>query len=78
LAGAKRTGYFPIVFNPGKKLSASFGDSNGRANDPIFYLLGRNYRDPAFIWFSDRVAPRAARAGGWPQEVFALLWRPVE
>jgi Heparinase II/III-like protein/Domain of unknown function (DUF4962) len=77
LAGAKRTGYFPIVFNPGKKLSASFGDSNGRANDPIFYLLGRNYRDPAFIWFSDRVPLRAARAGGWPQEVFALLWRPV-
>ena len=78
LAGAKRTGYFPIVFNPGKKLSVSFGDSNGRANDPIFYLLGRKYRDPTFIWFSDRVAPRATRAGGWPQEVFALLWRPVD
>ena len=77
LPGARRTGYFPIVFNPGKKLSASFGDSNGRANDPIFYLLGRYYHDPAFIWFRDRVPLRDARAGGWPPEVFTLLWRPA-
>jgi len=77
LAGARRTGYFPIVFNPGRKLSASFGDSNGRAVDPIFYLLGRAYRDPAFIWFADRAPLRSATSGGWPQEVFDLLWRPV-
>lgn len=78
LPGAKLTGDFPIVFNPGKKLSASFGDSNGRAGDPIFYLLGRTYHDPAFIWFRDRAPLPGVRAGGWPQEVFALLWRPVE
>ncbi len=77
LPGAKRTGYFPIIFNPGKKLSASFGDSNGRAGDSIFYLLGRTYHDPAFIWFRDRVPLPPVRAGAWPQEVFALLWRPV-
>ncbi len=77
LPGARRTGYFPIVFNPGMKLSASFGDSNGRANDPIFYLLGRVFRDPAFIWFQDRVPLARVNAGGWPREAFALLWRPV-
>ena len=78
LPGARRTGYFPVVFNPGKKLSASFGDSNGRANDAIFYLLGRAYHDPAFIWFRDRVPLPAASAGGWPQEAFTLLWRPAD
>lgn len=77
LPGARRTGYFPIVFNPGTKLSASFGDSNGRANDPIFYLLARVYHDSAFIWFQDRVPPTRINAGVWPQEAFALLWRPV-
>src|SRR5262245_5309660 len=77
LPGAKRTGYFPIVFNPGMKLSASFGDSNRRARDPIFYLLGRTYHDPAFVWFGDRTPLPRVGAGGWPQEVFALLWRPV-
>ena len=77
LPGAKLTGYFPIIFNPGKKLSASFGDSNGRAGDPIFYLLGRTYHDPAFIWFRDRAPLPTVGAGGWPQEAFALLWRPV-
>jgi hypothetical protein len=75
--GARRTGYFPIVFNPGLKLSASFGDSNGRANDPIFYLLARAYHDPAFIWFEDRAPLPAVGAGGWPREAFALLWRPA-
>ena len=34
--GARNTGYFPIVFNPGRTLSASFGDSPSRAQDPIF------------------------------------------
>ncbi|HJZ82840.1 MAG TPA: heparinase II/III family protein, partial [Pyrinomonadaceae bacterium] len=77
LPGARRTGYFPIIFNPGKKLTASFGDSNGRAGDPIFYLLGRTYHDPAFIWFRDRVPLPPVGAGGWPQEAFALLWRPA-
>src|SRR5713101_3648498 len=77
LPGAKRTAYFPIVFNPGLKLSASFGDSNGRANDPIFYLLARTYRDPAFIWFQDRAPLPAVGAGTWPQEALTLLWRPV-
>ncbi len=78
LPGARRTGYFPIVFNPGTKLSASFGDSTYRAGDPIFYLLGRTYRDPALIWFRDRAPLPAVRAGGWPQEAFGLLWRPVD
>jgi hypothetical protein len=77
LPGAKRTGYFPIVFNPGLKLSASFGDSNGRANDAIFYLLGRAYHDLAFIWFQDRAPLAAVGAGTWPQEALTLLWRPV-
>src|SRR5262249_28868395 len=53
------------------------GDSNGRAGDPIFYLLGRTYHDPAFIWFRDRAPLPPVPAGGWPQEVFGLLWRPV-
>jgi Heparinase II/III-like protein/Domain of unknown function (DUF4962) len=77
LAGAKRTGYFPIVFNPGLKLTASFGDSNGRANDAIFYLLARAYHDPAFIWFQDRAPLPAIDRGAWPQEALTLLWRPV-
>lgn len=77
LPGTKRTGYFPLVFNPGKKMTASFGDSNGRANDPIFYLLGRTYHDPAFIWYRDRTPLPAVGAGAWPQEAFALLWRPA-
>jgi hypothetical protein len=77
LPGARRTGYFPIVFNPGTKLSASFGDSNGRANDAIFYFLGRAYHDPAFIWFQDRAPLPRVNAGAWPQEAFALIWHPV-
>ena len=39
--GPARTGFFPIVFNPGTKLSASFGDSAGRAEDALYYLLAR-------------------------------------
>jgi len=78
LPGARRTGYFPIVFNPGRKLSASFGDSNGRAGDPIFYLLGRTFHDPAFVWFRDRAPLPASDHASWPQEAFALLWRPVD
>src|SRR5256712_1972631 len=77
LPAAKRTGYFPIVFNPGLKLSASFGDSNGRANDAIFYLLGRAYHDPAFIWFQDRAPLADVSRGGWPHEAVALLWPPA-
>jgi hypothetical protein len=75
--GVRQTGYFPVVFNPGRQLSASFGDSNGRASDPIFYLLGREYRNPDFVWFQDRAPLRAASGDGWPVEALALLWRPV-
>jgi hypothetical protein len=75
--GVRQTGYFPIVFNPGRQLSASFGDSNGRASDPIFYLLGREYRNPAFVWFQDRAPLRDLSRDGWPQEALSLLWRPV-
>jgi len=76
-AGVRQTGYFPIVFNPGRRLSASFGDSNGRASDPIFYLLAREYRNPDFAWFQDRAPLRDASRDGWPQEALSLLWRPV-
>ncbi len=75
--GVKQTCYFPIVFNPGKKLSASFGDSNSRASDPIFYLLGREYKNPDFIWFQDRAGLPDKKSGGWPAEALTLLWRPV-
>jgi hypothetical protein len=78
LPGTKRTGYFPMVFNPGLKLSASFGDSNGRANDAIYYLLARTYHDPAFVWFEDRAPLDKVGAGTWPQEALSLLWRPVD
>ncbi|MGV3516967.1 heparinase II/III domain-containing protein [Luteitalea sp.] len=76
-SGVRQTGYFPIVFNPGRTLSASFGDSNGRASDAIFYFLGARYRDPAFIWYQDRV-PVDRQREGWPDEALALLWRPVD
>ena len=75
--GVRQTGYFPIVFNPGRQLSASFGDSNGRASDPIFYLLAREYRNPDFVWFQDRAPLRDVSRDGWPQEALTLLWRPV-
>jgi hypothetical protein len=77
-AGVRQTGYFPFVFNPGRQLSASFGDSNGRASDPIFYLLAREYRNPDFVWFQDRAPLRDPARDGWPQEALALLWRPVD
>src|SRR5437588_1738117 len=77
LPGGRRTGYFPIVFNPGRTLTASFGDSNHRAHDAIFYLLGRVYHDPAFVWFQDRAPLAPANVGGWPQEALTLLWRPA-
>ena len=75
--GARTTGYFPIVFNPGRVLTAGFGDSNGRVNDPILYLLGREYRNPDFVWFQDRATPRPADRDGWPEEALTLLWRPI-
>jgi hypothetical protein len=77
LAGAKRTGYFPIVFNPGTTVTAGFGDSNSRVNDPILYLLGREYRNPDFIWFQDRARVPAVGAEGWPSEALTLVWRPA-
>jgi hypothetical protein len=77
LPGARRTAYFPIVFNPGTELSASFGDSTGRANDPIFYLLGREYKNPDFIWFQDRANPPDPKRERGGQDVFTLLWRPI-
>jgi hypothetical protein len=76
-AGARRTGDFPLVFNPGRRVSASFGDSNGRAADAIFYLLAREYRRPEYVWFQDRAMEPEERRGPWPQEALALLWRPV-
>ncbi|MEE8217412.1 MAG: endo-1,4-beta-xylanase, partial [Vicinamibacteria bacterium] len=76
LEGSRRTGDFPLVFNPGEKLSASFGDSNGRAADALFYLLAREYNRPEYVWFQDR-AMEAGSQGSWPQEALALLWRPV-
>ena len=76
-AGARRTGYFPLVFNPGAALTAGFGDSNGRVSDPILYLLGREYRNPDFIWFQDRAGLRPPDRDGWPQESLSILWRPV-
>jgi hypothetical protein len=76
--GARATGYFPLVFNPGTVLTAGFGDSNSRVNDPILYFLGREYRNPDFIWFQDRATPRAANRDGWPEEALTLLWRPAD
>jgi hypothetical protein len=76
-AGVKQTCYFPVVFNPGSKLSASFGDVTVRANDAIFYLLGREYKNPHFIAFEDRAEP-PAKPDGWPQDALRLLWRPID
>ncbi len=77
LPGARRTGYFPLVFNPGTVLTAGFGDSNGRVNDPILYLLGREYKNADLIWFQDRAGLRPADREGWPQESLSILWRPI-
>jgi endo-1,4-beta-xylanase len=75
--GARRTGDFPLVFNPGRRATASFGDSNGRAADAVFYLLAREYHRPEYVWFQDRAMEPGGRRGYWPQEALALLWRPV-
>jgi hypothetical protein len=75
--GVRQTGYFPLVFNPGTRLAAGFGDSNSRAYDPIFYFLGARYRDAAFIWYQDR-APLDTERVGWPDAALALIWRPVD
>ena len=77
LKGARSTGYFPLVFNPGTRLAAGFGDSNSRVSDPLLYLLGREYKNPDFIWFQDRAAWPAINREGWPQEAFTLIWRPA-
>lgn len=76
--GARQTGMFPLVFNPGTKLSASFSDSSGRAADPIFYFMNREYRNPDYAWFQDRVALRSVTSEGWPDEALALVWRDVD
>lgn len=76
--GARNTGNFPIVFNPGTKVSASFSDSSSRAADPIFYFMGREYKNPDYTWFQDRVALRSATSEGWPDEALALVWRDVD
>jgi hypothetical protein len=73
--GARTTGYFPIVFNPGHRLSASFGDSPSRANDPIYYLLAREYHNPDFAWFQDQAVPSALTHEGWPEEALTLVWK---
>jgi hypothetical protein len=78
LPGARRTADFPLVFNPGRTISASFGDSNGRAHDAIFYLLGREYRRAEYVWFQDRAFERESRRDAWPQEALALLWRSTD
>src|SRR5437763_16168851 len=58
-------------------LSSINSDSNGHANDAIFYLLRLAYQDPAFIWFRDRAPLADVGRGGWPQEALTLLWRPA-
>jgi hypothetical protein len=73
--GASQTGFFPIVFNPGRSLSASFGDSPSRAHDPLFYLLARRYQNAAYAWFEDRAAPRPLDYEGWPEEALTLVWK---
>ncbi len=73
--GARATGYFPIIFNPGRTLSASFGDSPSRANDPLFYFLAREYGNADFAWFQDRAVPRGLEREGWPEEALALIWK---
>jgi len=76
--GARNTGMFPLVFNPGTKLSASFSDSAGRAADPILYFLGREYQNPDYVWFQDRTAPRSITSEGWPDEALTLAWRATD
>ena len=73
--GARTTGYFPVVFNPGRVLSASFGDSPSRAQDPLFHFLAREYRNPDFAWFEDRAVPQGLAREGWPEEALELVWK---
>ena len=77
LKGARATGYFPIVFNPGTTLTAGFGDSNSRVSDPILYFLAREYHNPDFAWFQDRARVPPIDRDGWPEEALTLLWRPA-
>ena len=77
MEGVRSTAYFPLVFDPGVKLAAGFGDSNHRAEDPIFYLLGREYLNPDFVWYQDRESAHMEPQEGWPQEAFTLLWRSI-
>jgi hypothetical protein len=76
--GARATGYFPLVFNPGRTVSASFSDSSSRAADALVYYLARENRNPDFAWFQDRVTPRSLTSEGWPDEALTLVWRPVD
>jgi hypothetical protein len=75
--GARTTGYFPIIFNPGRTLSASFGDSPSRVADPLLYFLAREYRNPDFAWFQDRTEARPLTREGWPDDALTLVWRDV-
>lgn len=77
LPGARATGYFPMVFNPGTMLAAGFGDSNSRVNDPVLYLLAREYQNPDFAWFQDRARVPPIDRDGWPEEALTLIWRPA-
>jgi len=76
--GVRHTALFPIVFNPGPKVTASFGDSAGRAYDAIFYLLAREFQDPTAVWYQDRAGVRDLHDENWPQDALTLLWRPVD
>ena len=76
--GARTTGYFPLVFNPGRTVSLSFSDSPSRASDALFYYLAREFRNPDFAWFQDRATPRSLASEGWPDEALSLIWRPVD
>ncbi|MBN1345198.1 MAG: heparinase II/III family protein [Phycisphaerae bacterium] len=76
--GMRRTGWFPINFNPGG-VPVSFGDAAGVGADPILYLLGAKYKEPAFIWYQDTYGTIPdVKKEGWPVESLAILWRPVD
>lgn len=49
--GAKQTGYFPVLFTLPDGRSANFSDDGGGVQaGSIFYLLAREYNNPAFYW----------------------------
>ncbi len=76
--GMRRTGFFPMHFNPGG-VPVSFGDSAGIGADPILYLLASKYAEPAFVWYQDTYGRvPGIKRDGWPIESLALLWRPVD